>query len=176
MVQQKNNDEAEFLITAFVRVTTNTNIHYDSVHYEKSPKHPMTITSTLSLLQPPLKEFLKKAALREMFLLKKINNKKRDIKETLHTHMKKATCVQTMRTNCQFFCQKNDKKTIKPLIQPAAPIRRFRVEGLNLFSKRLGISKEYAKGEFIHVAFSTLIHHPPPYLRNKKDVGAKLPV
>ncbi|MCZ2158939.1 hypothetical protein NPX99_06610 [Bartonella sp. 220] len=35
MDPQKNNHEAEFLISAFMRVITNTNAHYDSVHYKK---------------------------------------------------------------------------------------------------------------------------------------------
>ncbi|VEJ45897.1 hypothetical protein [Bartonella vinsonii] len=175
MDQQKNNHEAEFLITAFMRVTTNTNAHYDSIHYKKPQKHPMAITTTLSLLQTPLKELLKRAALKEMFLMTKINNKKTHIKEAVLTHMKKITCMQIMQTNHQFFCQKHDKNTIKPLIQPATSIRRSRVEGLNLSPERLKISKEYAKGGFSTKRFARL-PTTPFTLRNKKDVGAKLPL
>ncbi|ENN94552.1 hypothetical protein [Bartonella vinsonii] len=179
MDQQKNNDKAEFLITAFMSAITNTNIHYDSTHYTnytKPPKQPRAITTTLSLFQTPLKEFLKRAALKEMFLMTRIKRKKRDIKKADLTHMKEVTCMQIMRTNHQFFCQKHDKKNIKPLVQPAAQIRRSRVEGRSLSPERFEILKEYAKGEFVHEAFRTLIHYPPPYLRNKKYVGAKLPI
>ncbi|WP_244427516.1 hypothetical protein [Bartonella vinsonii] len=49
MDQQKNNDKAEFLITAFMRAITNTNIHYDSTHYTNYTKPP----NSQGRLRPP---------------------------------------------------------------------------------------------------------------------------
>lgn len=168
MIQQEKYGEEKFLIVTFVHVLTNAETFY------KEPQNNQTINGnynhdfhTLNTHQRAFENSFMKSKIRENTRICENNKQWWEIPQKdfpkAHSKRTKSTFKKEM---CMTIIPKKhsaslaSKKLQKHHKAVEAAISTHMLEGMSLSPKTLGISKEYAKGDFSHEEFNTLISHP----------------